>query len=99
MPVFISIMLFTRFDADHVTGATCKSDDDCSDELACKSGKCAVDSNVVPVPCEWEGHCAGKFSLLDVAELGFDTDDTAGAKCSSHDDCSDELSCKSGKCA
>ncbi|OGM48813.1 hypothetical protein ABOM_003028 [Aspergillus bombycis] len=40
----------------HCEGASCSDENDCSDELICKSGKCTTD-NVVP--CSWEGHCAG----------------------------------------
>ncbi|KAE8386698.1 hypothetical protein BDV23DRAFT_187006 [Aspergillus alliaceus] len=40
----------------HCEGASCSTHDDCSDELACISGKCTVDG---AVPCSWEGHCLG----------------------------------------
>ncbi|KAL7793739.1 glycoside hydrolase family 75 protein [Trichoderma ceciliae] len=68
----------------HCSGASCGSDDDCSDDLTCNSGKCGNSSggstSPPPPPCSWSGHCAG-------------------AKCSSDDDCSDELACISKVCA
>jgi len=41
----------------HCLGASCSSNNDCSDPWACISGKCAVDPEVTV--CEWEGHCLG----------------------------------------
>ncbi|CAG8420212.1 unnamed protein product [Penicillium salamii] len=38
----------------HCAGASCSSEDDCSDDLVCKSGKCASSTS-----CSWSGHCAG----------------------------------------
>ncbi|KAA8902930.1 fungal chitosanase of glycosyl hydrolase group 75-domain-containing protein [Sphaerosporella brunnea] len=73
--------------AGHCAGATCSSDNDCSDALTCQNGKCAAAGGVTttstpkPTPtCSWAGHCAG-------------------ASCSSDDDCSDSLTCQNGKCA
>lgn len=34
-------------------GADCMTDDDCSDDLVCKEGKCAQE-------CSWKGHCEGR---------------------------------------
>ncbi|KKK19607.1 hypothetical protein ARAM_007363, partial [Aspergillus rambellii] len=39
----------------HCAGATCSTDDDCSDSLVCTSGVCSSDSST----CDWVGHCAG----------------------------------------
>ncbi|OTA00985.1 GH75 protein [Trichoderma parareesei] len=71
----------------HCAGASCGSDDDCSDDLTCNSGKCGSGGSTSPPPppppptsCSWEGHCAG-------------------ASCGSDDDCSDDLACISGVCA
>ncbi|KAL7940649.1 hypothetical protein V8C42DRAFT_336962 [Trichoderma barbatum] len=67
----------------HCAGASCGSDEDCSDDLTCNSGKCGSSSggSAPPPPtCSWEGHCIG-------------------ASCGSDDDCSDAFVCKSGKCA
>ncbi|KAE8375670.1 endo-chitosanase C [Aspergillus bertholletiae] len=41
----------------HCAGASCSSNDDCSDELACVNGKCGVDGGAPS--CSWEGHCEG----------------------------------------
>ncbi|CAG8061968.1 unnamed protein product [Penicillium olsonii] len=38
----------------HCAGASCSSEDDCADDLVCKSGKCASSTS-----CSWSGHCAG----------------------------------------
>ncbi|KJK92270.1 hypothetical protein H633G_03818 [Metarhizium anisopliae BRIP 53284] len=45
----------------HCEGASCKSENDCSDELVCNAGKCssAGGSTPPPPPCSWEGHCQG----------------------------------------
>nr|WNZ75288.1 hypothetical protein [Trichoderma harzianum] len=69
----------------HCAGASCGSDDDCSDDLTCNSGVCGSSSggggSAPPPPtCSWEGHCLG-------------------ASCGSDDDCSDDFVCKSGKCS
>ncbi|KAH0524326.1 hypothetical protein TsFJ059_006854 [Trichoderma semiorbis] len=69
----------------HCAGASCGSDDDCSDDLTCNSGKCGTSGSTSPPPppppsCSWAGHCAG-------------------ASCSSDDDCSDELACIKKVCA
>ncbi|KAL7805623.1 glycoside hydrolase family 75 protein [Trichoderma gracile] len=70
----------------HCIGASCGSDDDCSDDYVCSNGKCAAngESSTPPPPpptsCSWEGHCIG-------------------ASCASDDDCSDDYICRSGKCA
>ncbi|KAK1249598.1 hypothetical protein MKX08_009601 [Trichoderma sp. CBMAI-0020] len=70
--------------AGHCQGASCSSDDDCSDSLVCSSGKCSTDSgsggSAPPATCSWEGHCLG-------------------ASCSSENDCSDSLVCTNGKCS
>jgi hypothetical protein len=70
--------------AGHCQGASCSSDDDCSDSLVCASGKCNADSGSgstpPPATCSWVGHCQG-------------------ASCSSEDDCSDSLVCTNGKCS
>ncbi|EAU38426.1 predicted protein [Aspergillus terreus NIH2624] len=42
--------------AGHCEGASCSTNDDCSDQLACKNGVCSTDGEVV---CSWEGHCEG----------------------------------------
>ncbi|UKZ81481.1 hypothetical protein TrVFT333_009253 [Trichoderma virens FT-333] len=69
----------------HCAGASCGSDDDCSDDLTCNNGKCGNSGSTSPPPppppsCSWAGHCAG-------------------ASCSSDDDCSDDLACISKVCA
>ncbi|KAM0245007.1 hypothetical protein ACHAQJ_010678 [Trichoderma viride] len=70
--------------AGHCQGASCSSDDDCSDALVCASGICNVDSGSgstpPPTTCSWVGHCQG-------------------ASCSTEDDCSDSLVCTNGKCS
>ncbi|PIG90197.1 hypothetical protein AARAC_003665 [Aspergillus arachidicola] len=93
--------------------ATCTTENDCSDELVCKNGKCTADG---AVPCSWEGHCEGAACSSEndcsdelTCKNGKCTTDSAvtcsweghcaGAKCSSHDDCSDELACTDGVCA
>lgn len=67
----------------HCEGASCSSNDECSDPWACISGKCAVDPETggggggggkPNYACEWAGHCEG-------------------VACKSHDDCSDPLHC------
>ncbi|KAE8393532.1 hypothetical protein BDV23DRAFT_149352 [Aspergillus alliaceus] len=67
----------------HCEGASCSSDNDCSDPWGCHNGVCGTGSTP-PAPivtdCAWKGHCAG-------------------TSCSSNDDCSDPWSCKSGVCA
>ncbi|KAM0250697.1 hypothetical protein ACHAQJ_008531 [Trichoderma viride] len=71
----------------HCAGASCGSDDDCSDDLTCSNGVCGTDGSsggggggtTPPASCSWEGHCAG-------------------ASCGSDDDCSDDLSCNNGVC-
>ncbi|OOO05226.1 Polysaccharide lyase [Aspergillus oryzae] len=97
----------------HCEGATCTTENDCSDELVCKNGKCTADG---AVPCSWEGHCEGATCSSEndcsdelVCKNGKCTANSAvtcsweghcaGAKCSSHDDCSDELACTNGVCA
>ncbi|KAK6522849.1 hypothetical protein TWF281_002280 [Arthrobotrys megalospora] len=72
----------------HCAGAICATENDCSDELVCKNGRCAaagasVTTTTASPPastCSWEGHCAG-------------------ASCATENDCSDELVCKNGRCA
>ncbi|KAF9884410.1 hypothetical protein FE257_001810 [Aspergillus nanangensis] len=49
--------------AGHCEGASCSSDDDCSDVLACLNGKCAPDGE--EEVCEWEGHCEGASCSSD----------------------------------
>ncbi|GJN70713.1 chitosanase [Purpureocillium lilacinum] len=39
----------------HCKGASCGSDNDCSDDLVCAGGKCSTSRNT----CTWEGHCEG----------------------------------------
>ncbi|KAH0490854.1 hypothetical protein TgHK011_002305 [Trichoderma gracile] len=69
--------------AGHCQGASCGSDNDCSDDLTCISGKCGGGSGSGSTPppssCSWEGHCQG-------------------ASCGSDDDCSDALVCTNGRC-
>ncbi|OGM48814.1 fungal chitosanase [Aspergillus bombycis] len=99
----------------HCAGASCSSNDDCSDELACKNGKCASDGDAES--CSWEGHCKGASCssnddcsdelacISGVCSVDNDAQSCSweghceGASCSSHDDCSDELACQNGKCA
>ncbi|UKZ57420.1 hypothetical protein TrVGV298_011275 [Trichoderma virens] len=73
----------------HCAGASCGSDDDCSDELACTNGFCGGSpsggnggngGNGGSNNCSWPGHCSG-------------------ASCRSDDDCSDDLECLSGRCS
>ncbi|KAK0756450.1 hypothetical protein N5P37_011103 [Trichoderma harzianum] len=46
--------------AGHCAGASCGSDDDCSDSLTCNSGVCGTaGSTPPPATCSWEGHCLG----------------------------------------
>lgn len=69
----------------HCAGASCGSDDDCSDDLTCNSGVCSGGSGSSggggggSSSCSWEGHCFG-------------------APCSSDDDCSDPWECVNGSC-
>ncbi|KAE8375669.1 hypothetical protein BDV26DRAFT_267263 [Aspergillus bertholletiae] len=97
----------------HCEGATCKDENDCSDELTCKNGKCTADG---AVSCSWEGHCEGatckdendcsdeltckngKCTVDGAVSCSWEGH-CAGAKCSTHDDCSDELACSNGVCA
>ncbi|KOS20012.1 Acidic endochitinase [Escovopsis weberi] len=69
----------------HCAGATCSTNDDCSDDLTCNNGVCGTSggSTTPPPPpqtCSWEGHCAG-------------------ATCGTNDDCSDDLTCNNGTCS
>ncbi|CEJ90007.1 Putative Chitosanase [[Torrubiella] hemipterigena] len=69
--------------AGHCEGATCGSDNDCSDDLTCSGGRCSKGGNSSPPPpppCSWQGHCLGD-------------------RCSNENDCADNFVCKSGKCA
>ncbi|KAL5089494.1 hypothetical protein Trisim1_005190 [Trichoderma cf. simile WF8] len=71
--------------AGHCQGATCSTDDDCSDPWGCVNGICGGSSSGGSTPppsntCSWVGHCIG-------------------ASCGSDDDCSDNFVCNSGKCA
>ncbi|KAL7796272.1 hypothetical protein V8C43DRAFT_22503 [Trichoderma afarasin] len=46
--------------AGHCAGASCSTDDDCSDSLTCNSGVCGTaGSTPPPATCSWEGHCLG----------------------------------------
>ncbi|KAF3070000.1 Endo-chitosanase [Trichoderma lentiforme] len=73
----------------HCAGASCGSDDDCSDDLTCSNGFCGGsppsggngggNGGGSSGDCSWEGHCAG-------------------ASCGSDDDCSDDLTCSNGFC-
>lgn len=79
----------------HCAGASCGSDDDCSDSLTCSNGVCGGGSSSGGSPggngggssgggggsssCAWEGHCFG-------------------APCGSDDDCSDPWECVNGSC-
>ncbi|KAK0766384.1 hypothetical protein N5P37_000107 [Trichoderma harzianum] len=69
----------------HCAGASCGSDDDCSDDLTCSNGFCGGSSGGNSGGgggsnnCSWAGHCAG-------------------ASCGSDDDCSDDLFCSNGRC-
>jgi hypothetical protein len=47
--------------------------------------------------CSWPGHCAGKLRLLKVFECVTLMNDL-GATCITEDDCSDALTCHSGRC-
>nr|QED08873.1 endochitinase 18.13 [Trichoderma koningiopsis] len=53
--------------AGHCAGASCSSDDDCSDSLTCNSGKCGNGGSSTPPPatCSWEGHCLGATCASD----------------------------------
>ncbi|EIT79551.1 fungal chitosanase of glycosyl hydrolase group 75-domain-containing protein [Aspergillus flavus] len=99
----------------HCAGATCSSNDDCSDDLACQNGKCASDGSAET--CSWEGHCKGAtcssnddcsdelacISGICSVDNGVETCEweghCEGASCSSHDDCDGSLACKNGKCS
>jgi chitinase len=60
----------------HCAGATCASDDDCSDSLTCTSGVCGTaGSTPPPATCAWEGHCLG-------ASCGSDDDCSDPYSCS-----------------
>ncbi|CAK46754.1 uncharacterized protein BO96DRAFT_436151 [Aspergillus niger CBS 101883] len=48
--------------------------------------------------CSWSGHCAGKTPSLVCASCYTDPW-CSGASCSTENDCSDNLTCQSGKCA
>ncbi len=70
--------------AGHCLGASCSTNDDCSDPWACISGKCAVDPSVTPpsttpsYTCNWAGHCEGASCTSDglcADQLGCDTTD------------------------
>ncbi|UKZ91749.1 uncharacterized protein TrAFT101_006719 [Trichoderma asperellum] len=70
----------------HCAGASCGSNDDCSDDLTCSNGICSGGngsssggSGGSSSSCSWEGHCFG-------------------APCSSDDDCSDPWECVKGTC-
>lgn len=70
----------------HCAGASCGSNDDCSDDLTCSNGICSGGngsssggSGGSSSSCSWEGHCFG-------------------APCSSDDDCSDPWECVNGIC-
>jgi chitosanase len=54
-------------------------------------------SNPTSGSCEWEGHCAGKNSFPHT--LLYLLSNFPGASCKDENDCSDQLVCKSGKCA
>lgn len=44
----------------HCAGASCSTDDDCSDDLTCNGGICGTAGSTPPPPtCSWEGHCLG----------------------------------------
>jgi hypothetical protein len=70
--------------AGHCAGATCKTNDDCSDPWACISGKCALDPAVGgggSTPnyyCNWSGHCEG-------------------AACTDDDSCGNNLYCETSE--
>ncbi|KAL7918104.1 glycoside hydrolase family 18 protein [Trichoderma austrokoningii] len=52
--------------AGHCAGASCSTDDDCSDSLTCNSGKCGNSgSSPPPTTCSWEGHCLGATCATD----------------------------------
>lgn len=53
--------------AGHCEGASCGSDNDCSDDLTCKSGKCSKGGSSSPPPptCSWAGHCQGASCKSD----------------------------------
>ncbi|KAH6603994.1 glycoside hydrolase family 18 protein [Trichoderma cornu-damae] len=46
--------------AGHCAGASCGTDNDCSDDLTCNGGICGTAGSTPPPPtCSWEGHCLG----------------------------------------
>ncbi|KAE8386697.1 endo-chitosanase C [Aspergillus alliaceus] len=97
----------------HCAGASCSTNDDCSDELSCKNGKCTTGGDAET--CTWEGHCkatmandgcsdelaciSGVCSIDSGAKPCSWEGHCQGASCSTDDDCSDELACRSGKCS
>ncbi|PTB62220.1 glycoside hydrolase family 18 protein [Trichoderma citrinoviride] len=45
--------------AGHCAGASCGTDDDCSDDLTCNGGVCGAPGSTPAPTCSWEGHCLG----------------------------------------
>ncbi|KAL6875924.1 hypothetical protein HDV57DRAFT_510708 [Trichoderma longibrachiatum] len=45
--------------AGHCAGASCSSDNDCSDDLTCNGGVCGTAGSTPAPTCSWEGHCLG----------------------------------------
>lgn len=90
--------------ADTHIGASCGSDNDCSDELTCNAGKCSSGGGSAPPPpppCSWEGHCEGKLKINPKTNTRLDLTNMIlqGASCSDENDCADSLVCRSGKCS
>ena len=88
--------------AGHCLGASCTTNDDCSDPWGCVSGKCALDAATSP-------STTLKTSTITKTTTSSAPTTTAtscawaghclGATCTTNDDCSDPWACISGKCA
>ncbi|PNP44113.1 hypothetical protein TGAMA5MH_04398 [Trichoderma gamsii] len=82
----------------HCAGASCGSDDDCSDDLTCSNGVCSGGSS-----SGGGGSSGGNGGGSSGGGGGSTSCDweghCSGASCGSDDDCADDLTCSNGVCS
>ncbi|KAK3320270.1 fungal chitosanase of glycosyl hydrolase group 75-domain-containing protein [Cercophora scortea] len=84
--------------AGHCLGATCSTNDDCSDDLVCTSSKCAVASTKVTTTTLKTSTTKTTSTAAATATCSW-AGHCLGATCATNDDCSDAYICTNKKCA
>ncbi|RDW92923.1 glycoside hydrolase family 75 protein [Aspergillus mulundensis] len=89
----------------HCLGAPCSTEDDCSDDLTCISGACAVDNDLETEPTGTPSSTGFTMARRQASPSASAAPSCSwpghclGSSCSTDDDCSDDLMCASGVCA